>query len=343
MTSKKKFAELRDDLYRRSPDSRQRVEEKAAAIAEQLGLAELRALRKRTQSQLAHAIGTTQSGVSRIERQQDLMVSTLGDYVAATGGVLRLVASYPEFETEIDLPLLRSRQPQTTAAPREFRVVWQNLQTRKLVHVGWLRYTGRSFTFHYTPEAHLDTDFESFPAFPSLDGAYESADLFPFFSDRVALASLPRTLPAALGLEDDQATPVELLARTWGTSRHDTIQVVPEPTESADGLSIRYFLASGVSHVNETEPDTVSRRISLLKRDEALGLLDEPDNPVNPHAIALEWSGEIVGWIPDYLLEELHKRRDAGDQLRVFVEHANGPEFPWHLRLLCRLEVRCLK
>lgn len=340
MTPRTKFTQLRDDLYERSPESRQRVVTKAAQLEEQLGLTNLRALREQTQAQLADAIGTTQSGVSRLERQQDLMVSTLYDYVAGTGGVLRLIAQYPEFECEIELPAIRSRREVTSASPREFRVVWQNLETRKFVHVGWLRFTGSRFVFQYTAEAHLDADFEPFPAFPDLHSTYESEDLFPYFAERVPSTAVDRSLPAALGLRDDEATPVELLARSWGRSPHDTIQVVPEPTESSDGVTTRFFLASGVRHVDERDPDAVADRIARLRRKDPLALRDEPDNPINPKAILLEASGEIVGWMPDYLLDEVHKSRDAGDDLNVLVEHANGPEVPWHLRLLCRLETR---
>ena len=337
MKAKAKFSELRDELYTRSPESRDRVAAKAADLADHLGLAQLRAVRQRTQSQLANAIGTTQSGVSRIERQQDLMVSTLDEYVAATGGALRLVASYPEFEIDIDLPVL-SRQRLAPLPIREFRVVWQNLETRRFLHVGWLRFTGLAFTFYYTAEAHLDTDFEPFPAFPDLHGRYESFVLFPFFADRVASTAVDRALPAALGLGDGEATPLELLARSWGRSKHDTIQIVPEPTHSGDGSSTRFFLASGVSHVNESEPSIVSARIAGLKRGDPLTLSDEPSNPVNPNAIILGSSGFPVGWVPDYLVEEIHKLRDSGDDFDIAVEHANGPDIPWHLRLLCRLE-----
>jgi hypothetical protein len=49
------------------------------------------------------------------------------------------------------------------------------------------------------------------------------------------------------------------------------------------------------------------------------------------------------GWIPDYLLDQLHKSRDAGHDFGIFVQHANGPKVPWHRRLLFRLEVRSLE
>lgn len=48
-----------------------------------------------TQEQIAEGMDTTQSAVSRMERQDDMLVSTLNDYVAATGGTLLIVAVYP--------------------------------------------------------------------------------------------------------------------------------------------------------------------------------------------------------------------------------------------------------
>lgn len=66
-------------------------------------LSDLRADRAVTQVALAEAIGTTQSAVSRIERQHDLLVSTLREYVAATGGRLRLVADYGDHQVEFTI------------------------------------------------------------------------------------------------------------------------------------------------------------------------------------------------------------------------------------------------
>jgi transcriptional regulator with XRE-family HTH domain len=334
----RKFRELRDALYDESPDSRERVADKVRQLNDQLGLADLRARRSRTQAQLADAIGTTQSAVSRLERQQDLLVSTLRDYVEGTGGRLRLVADYGEYEIDVDLPVLH----RDNAIPeREFRVVWQNLQTRKFVHVGWLRVGASLFTFTYTPDAELDPDFEPFAAFPDLRRSYRSAELFPFFADRVVSAAQPGfdELIFALGLERGEATPVELLARSWGRSSHDTIHVVPEPVQASDGTQTRLFLVSGVSHVDEKHPDIVTERIAKLVPGQRLALRDEPSNPINSNAIMIEADGHQVGWIPDYLLDDVHKALSTSN-VDVFVEHANGDAAPWHLRLLCRLELR---
>ena len=333
----RKFHELKEQLYRDDPAAQERVAAKVAALTEQLGLAQLRAARDRTQTQLAKAIGTTQSGVSRIERQQDILVSTLRDYIAGTGGQLRLVAAYPDFETEIDLPILRPVEQER----REFRVVWQNPLTRRFVHVGWLEYDEGTFTYTYTPEAELDGDFTPFAAFPDFRSPYRSPELFPFFADRLASAVAGETtLADALGLDTSTATPVELLSRSWGQDVHDTVQVIPEPVFEPDGTSVRMFLASGARHVDEENPDAVAARIARLKPGARLTLRDEPTNPINERAIVLDASGKPVGWIPDYLLDEVHKQRDAGLDVGVFVEHANGTKVPWHLRLLCRIEVR---
>jgi transcriptional regulator with XRE-family HTH domain len=301
----------------------------------ELGLADLRTHRSLTQAQLAHAIGTTQSSISRLERQPDLLVSTLGEYINGTGGRLRLIADYGTYKVDLDLAALRA---EPVEAEREFRIVWQNLQTRQLVHVGWLHVGAGRYAFEYTPDAELDRDFQPFVAFPDFRERYESNHLFPFFARRVVATADPSfdDLVDALGLSRDTATPVELLARSWGRSTLDTIQIVPEPELHSDGSSSRLFLVSGVSHADEDHPEQVSKLVAKLKVGQKLDLHDEPDNPVDSEAIIIEASGHRVGWIPAYLLSEVHKARDRVD---VFVERANGPRTPWHLRLLCRLVV----
>lgn len=73
------------------------------AIAElgRLSLRELRKSRNLTQAALATSIGCTQSAVSRMERRADMHVSTLRNYVEATGGVLRIVAQFEDGAVEI--------------------------------------------------------------------------------------------------------------------------------------------------------------------------------------------------------------------------------------------------
>jgi transcriptional regulator with XRE-family HTH domain len=61
-----------------------------------VALAELRDRFDITQTELAGRLGTTQGGISRLERRDDLYLSTLRDYVRALGGELNLVAHFPD-------------------------------------------------------------------------------------------------------------------------------------------------------------------------------------------------------------------------------------------------------
>lgn len=64
-------------------------------MAEEVTLAELRKLLKKTQSGVARRMNVRQPQISRLERRPDILVSTLSDYVEAMGGSLRIVVSIP--------------------------------------------------------------------------------------------------------------------------------------------------------------------------------------------------------------------------------------------------------
>jgi DNA-binding XRE family transcriptional regulator len=97
----KPFKKLTDDLERRAPGAAERIEARAQGIRDALALSELRETRHLTQTQLANALHVTQSNVSRIERQEDLYLSTLAEYVHAMGGALRVVAVFDDDEIAI--------------------------------------------------------------------------------------------------------------------------------------------------------------------------------------------------------------------------------------------------
>lgn len=75
---------------------RAKIERKAKEIiAEVDSLAALRGVPGVSQENLAKAMGVSQPVVSRMERQSDLLLSTLRGYVAALGGSLDLVVHFP--------------------------------------------------------------------------------------------------------------------------------------------------------------------------------------------------------------------------------------------------------
>lgn len=301
-------------------------------------LAELRRRLGLSQAAVAGAVGTTQSGISRIERQDDLRVSTLHQYVQAIGGHLRLMVEFED--RRFDLSFGVPSSPEDESAHRAYRVIWQDGVSRALLHIGWLEFTGSEFVFVYTDQARQNDRFEPFPSFPRVDETYRSPELFPFFALRLLNASDPAydELLDAVGLTRESATPAELLARTPG-SAHDTIQVVPEPTETDDGRLERTILVSGVRHADTLSDGVVSSLIARLRPGMNLELTPEPTNQYNPHALQVTYHGTVLGWLPDYLVDEVRSFVASARRVTLAVERANAASTPWHLRLLCRLTV----
>lgn len=58
-------------------------------------LKELRKATQHTQDDIAIAMGVGQGTVSRIEKRQDMLVSTLQHYVEGVGGTLQILATFP--------------------------------------------------------------------------------------------------------------------------------------------------------------------------------------------------------------------------------------------------------
>ena len=90
----KRFEELEAEVMA-DPARRERVErERAKVVAEQDrdALGELRRLRQLTQVELSRTMQRPQSTISRIEREGDMLLSTLAAYVEALGGHLEINA-----------------------------------------------------------------------------------------------------------------------------------------------------------------------------------------------------------------------------------------------------------
>jgi len=92
-----------DDVFAALPKKRQKAiqargRELLARIARRMTLAELRKERKVTQTKMAKALGIGQMQISRLERRKDPRLSTMRRTVAAMGGSLMLVATFPDQE-----------------------------------------------------------------------------------------------------------------------------------------------------------------------------------------------------------------------------------------------------
>lgn len=107
------------------------------------------------------------------------------------------------------------------------------------------------------------------------------------------------------------------------------------PSRRTGAAPSQLFLASGVRY-----HDPADGLVMRLRPGDKLVLRDEPDNEYDDRAILLDAEhNRPVGWIPIYMLDEVHKAQQGGTSVRVFVERANGPDVPSHLRLLCRMRM----
>ena len=79
-----------------TPGNRERAQETSNRLLQKATLATIRRSRSLTQTQLAQALGVSQSRVVEIEHQQDLQLSTLARYAQATGGTINIEINYPD-------------------------------------------------------------------------------------------------------------------------------------------------------------------------------------------------------------------------------------------------------
>ena len=92
-----------DELVTRTTSPQVRAKAKALTrkyLAEML-LSEIRMLAGKSQSELARILGIKQPGVSKLEQQDDIQVSTLMKIVEALGGELHIIARFPKADVEI--------------------------------------------------------------------------------------------------------------------------------------------------------------------------------------------------------------------------------------------------
>ncbi|SMC90802.1 XRE family transcriptional regulator [Rhizobium sp. RU36D] len=92
------MARTLDQALAALPEDKRRELEKRGQerLDEYRTLQELRKSRQLTQENIAQLLGINQENVSRLERRNDLLLSTLRDYIAAMGGDLEIVARFPD-------------------------------------------------------------------------------------------------------------------------------------------------------------------------------------------------------------------------------------------------------
>lgn len=95
----KPFRNLTDGM---SPERKKKIELQANELFREMEIGELRKALKITQEELAVALKMKQSSISRIEHQSDMFISTLRSILSAMGASLKIVASFPEGDVQIN-------------------------------------------------------------------------------------------------------------------------------------------------------------------------------------------------------------------------------------------------
>lgn len=93
MTGRNSFNRLREGM---TPEQRANVERKAAALREDMTLAELRQARLLTQENLGDTLHVGQTAIAKMEKRTDMYVSNLRRFIEAMGGRLDIVARFPD-------------------------------------------------------------------------------------------------------------------------------------------------------------------------------------------------------------------------------------------------------
>ena len=93
------FAELRAKM---SPESRVRAEEKTRVMLAEMPLNELRQARGLSQATLAKILNVQQPSIAKLEHRADMYISTLRNHIEAMGGMLEIVARFPDGSVKIN-------------------------------------------------------------------------------------------------------------------------------------------------------------------------------------------------------------------------------------------------
>lgn len=234
----------------------------------------------------------------------------------------------------LNVPAASTHLNRSGGVAQRLVVAWQHPEDRSINPVGFLTFDGKLYQFAYIRNALQIKDFQPLLGFADVHRRYTSADLFPLFAQRAMDPRRPdyHRYVERLGLDGDPG-PWEQITRSEGRRQGDTLQLLPEPSVAGDTLS-GLFLVHGMRYLPR---DKVEAALHNLKPQDELTLADEPDNPVNPLALQVLGLSVPIGWVPNLLVEDMRTlMRQA--TVSVTVEHINGPDAPWHLRLLARLE-----
>ena len=98
------MAKAFDDLVKRvtSKKTQAKAARRAQELLGELLLSEVRHLAGKSQQEVAATLGMKQPSLSKLEKQDDMQISTLRKIITALGGELEVLARFPKGTVKID-------------------------------------------------------------------------------------------------------------------------------------------------------------------------------------------------------------------------------------------------
>ncbi|MBL4885314.1 MAG: HIRAN domain-containing protein [Planctomycetaceae bacterium] len=203
--------------------------------------------------------------------------------------------------------------------------------------IGRLEYENGTYRFFYTEGARTLPGFYPFFRMEDLDIVYESDELPPLFSNRLLSKSRPE-YEAYLSWSGfdykNPPGPIQLLAVTQGQRQTDAIEVFPCPVPDEGGCYLNRFFIHGIRYSDDAGKAYVKR----MKAEEQLRLVPEPENPVDPQAVAIYPMNDDMrlGYAPRYLAHDILHLEGNCNVVELFVQRINS-DAPLQQRVLCRM------
>lgn len=217
-------------------------------------------------------------------------------------------------------------------------LAWRAPDTNSWHVVGLLRKRGDNFIFNYTKGCKASDKFIPFSGMTQLDQTYVSKELFPLFANRLLSTKRPEypKFISWLGLDAEQVSPINVLARSGGMRLTDSLQMFKRIEIADDGTFTHIMFAHGLSHLSAS----ASERVLSLVVGEQLCLCLDVQNSADPFAVIIraERPSEIVGYCPRYLAQDITKiLTDSGSYVKIYVEGLTG-DAPANYKLMCKLK-----
>jgi hypothetical protein len=163
----------------------------------------------------------------------------------------------------------------------------------------------------------------------------------PFFENRLMPSTRPDYVSyvTQLGLPASGADDFAILARSGGqrSTEQSEIEIFAPPVLRPDGRHETYFLVRSMRYVHSAE-----LTLAHLQDGDQLACMLDVQNAFNHKAVVLRvvqrQDQSSLGYIPNYLCDDVSDLLKRGCEVRVSVARANPLSVP--RRILCHFEAR---